>query len=275
MASRKRTRHIPSRNVVPKIVMVDMGFTVLVLKAGSVARHTVQVYREFGKIRQEVSDELLVREIHEARRLFDGTPETAKEREAYWLAINVRILDRLSVDPDRASRLAKDIRREFLNINHLTVSRLVLHMVRKIRHRGIPVVIASNATEAEAVEKLGHFKLLNEFDGIVTSAEAGFRKPNPDFFRFVLSLNGLPESSSFLHIGNSLFSDAGASILPGGEVWIIDRDGRYSPHSSEVKLDEQFSVEYATKVRANIANGRLRFAKQRTQLVEGIMARIS
>lgn len=254
-----------------RIATVDFGFTMVVLKAGSVQRHTVKVYREYGRIPDDVADETILATLAEVRRLFEGLPEITKQQEVYWNAVNREVLDRLSSQAHLASKLAKDVRKNFLSLDKLQASVTVRHMLRKLRRAGIPVIGATNATREEAYEKLDHFDLLKELDRLWTSEELGARKPDVRHWERILELEKLPRSTEVIHIGNSLFSDGGATELPKSKVHIIDKGGRYAPHSKDVVLDSQFTAERAAAVRRYIRTGRIRFANSRKQLADHVL----
>ena len=58
----------------------------------------------------------------------------------------------------------------------------VLESVRKMRARGIRVLLTTNQEHRRARYLMDGMKLGEEVDGIVYSAALGFRKPAPEFF---------------------------------------------------------------------------------------------
>ena len=60
----------------------------------------------------------------------------------------------------------------------------VLSDIRTARRRGIPVYLATNQEHMRADYLMQKMGLCDEVDGIVYSAEAGHKKPNPEFFAF-------------------------------------------------------------------------------------------
>lgn len=259
-----------SRHRLPEAALFDMGGTVLVMRAGSMRKHTIAIYRTYGRIPDDVSDEEILRTIAGVRRLFEGLPEMDSRSEVYWNVVNTEILRRLVGDHHASSR-ARMVRKHFLGIESLQLSRTVRHMMRMLRQRGVRILVATNATREEAETRMSHFGLMKEIDGLHTSEEIGIRKPNPAYWERILTDEGFHRGTHFLHIGNSLHSDSGAAALPNGSVHIIDKFGRYSPHDADVHLNEQFSDTWAETVRGYISSGRVRFSKSRAELVARVL----
>jgi 2-haloalkanoic acid dehalogenase type II len=66
--------------------------------------------------------------------------------------------------------------------------------------------------------------LASEIDGVVTSASAGARKPDPAIFDPALEIAGVaPEEA--MHVGDTAGEDVAAARAAGIRVLLIDRDG--------------------------------------------------
>ena len=90
-------------------------------------------------------------------------------------------------------------------------------------YRGLTRVCVSNWDSAlpEVLERTG---LAPAIDGVVTSASAGARKPDPAIFAPALEIAGCsPEEA--LHVGDTADEDAEAARAAGIRVLLIDRDG--------------------------------------------------
>ena len=88
---------------------------------------------------------------------------------------------------------------------------------------GMPRVCVSNWDCAlpDVLERCG---LASEIDGVVTSASAGARKPDPAIFAPALEIAGVaPEDA--LHVGDTAGEDVAAARAAGIRVLLIDRDG--------------------------------------------------
>jgi putative hydrolase of the HAD superfamily len=98
--------------------------------------------------------------------------------------------------------------------------------------RGMTVVVASN-WDIGLHEVLGRLGLAAVLDGIVTSAEAGARKPAGAVFARALALAAArPEEA--IHVGDSLEEDVIGARRAGIEPVLLSRDGHASPDQVRV-----------------------------------------
>lgn len=90
-----------------------------------------------------------------------------------------------------------------------------------LRERGVALVCVSNwdYALAEVLERCGLGELL---DGVVTSAGAGARKPDPAIFAPALALAGC-EPSEALHVGDTPDQDLAGAAAAGIEALLIVR----------------------------------------------------
>lgn len=94
--------------------------------------------------------------------------------------------------------------------------------LQTLRDRGLTLVCVSNwdCSLPEVLERIG---LGGLFDGVVTSALAGTRKPDPAIFAPALELAGCRPAEA-LHVGDS-DDDLAAAEAAGIEALLIDRSG--------------------------------------------------
>jgi putative hydrolase of the HAD superfamily len=100
------------------------------------------------------------------------------------------------------------------------------------------IVVVSNwdLSLADVLARVGLAPLL---DGVVTSAQAGARKPDPAIFLRALALaDARPERC--LHVGDSLAEDVAGARAAGIEAVLLDRSGTRRPDGVRVitSLDE-------------------------------------
>jgi putative hydrolase of the HAD superfamily len=95
------------------------------------------------------------------------------------------------------------------------------------RRRDLRVVVASNwdCSLHEVLERLGLAALL---EGIVTSAQAGARKPAPAVFERALALAGVGPARA-IHVGDTIDEDVAGARGAGIEPVFLSRDGRAAP----------------------------------------------
>ncbi len=78
-----------------------------------------------------------------------------------------------------------------------TVDQDVLGFIRQVRAAGLPVALATNATDAEH-EELAALGLVEELDAVVNSAEVGVAKPAPEFYTAACAAVGVPPRGCLL-----------------------------------------------------------------------------
>jgi putative hydrolase of the HAD superfamily len=92
-----------------------------------------------------------------------------------------------------------------------------------LRDRGLSLVCVSNwdCSLSEVLARCGVSELL---DGVVTSAEVGAGKPDPEIFAAALALAGC-EPQEALHVGDTPEEDAEGAAAAGIPYLLVDREG--------------------------------------------------
>jgi len=95
--------------------------------------------------------------------------------------------------------------------------------LKTLKARGFRLVVVSNwdVSLHSVLERLG---LARSLDGVVTSAEAGARKPSPEIFRRALEVAGASAADA-IHVGDSLEDDVAGARRAGIEPVLLRRDG--------------------------------------------------
>ncbi|MEO8093007.1 MAG: HAD-IA family hydrolase [bacterium] len=93
----------------------------------------------------------------------------------------------------------------------------------RLRELGLRLVCVSN-WDCSLPGVLAGCGLRHLFDGVVTSAEAGARKPDPAIFEPALELAGC-EPAEAIHVGDTPAEDLEAARAAGIRALLIDRDG--------------------------------------------------
>jgi putative hydrolase of the HAD superfamily len=94
--------------------------------------------------------------------------------------------------------------------------------LQELRGRGLTLIVVSNwdCSLETVLEACGLRPML---DGVVSSAGAGSRKPEPEIFRAALELAGCaPEEA--LHVGDTPDEDAAGARAAGVRALIVDRE---------------------------------------------------
>jgi putative hydrolase of the HAD superfamily len=93
----------------------------------------------------------------------------------------------------------------------------------ELRARGLRLVCVSNwdISLPDVLERCG---LREPFEGIVSSAGAGARKPDPAIFETALEVAGA-QAEEALHVGDTPEEDVAGARAAGIRVLLLDRDG--------------------------------------------------
>jgi putative hydrolase of the HAD superfamily len=102
----------------------------------------------------------------------------------------------------------------------------------RARERGQRLVVVSNwdVSLHDVLQRVGLRRLL---DGVLTSAEAGFRKPSARIFERALALAGVSAAEA-IHVGDNLEEDVAGARAAGIEPVLISRDGKPGPQGTRV-----------------------------------------
>ncbi len=95
------------------------------------------------------------------------------------------------------------------------------------RALGLRLVVVSN-WDVSLHAVLRSLGLAPALDGILTSAEAGARKPSPAIFARALRLAGVPAAAA-IHVGDSLQEDVAGARSAGIEPVLLSRGGAPGP----------------------------------------------
>jgi putative hydrolase of the HAD superfamily len=95
------------------------------------------------------------------------------------------------------------------------------------RDRGLRRVVVSN-WDVSLHDRMRELDLTPMLDGILTSAEAGARKPSPSIFERALRLAGVSAAEA-IHVGDSIDEDVAGARGAGIEPVLIRRDGTPGP----------------------------------------------
>ena len=100
----------------------------------------------------------------------------------------------------------------------------VPEVLARLRAGGLRLVVASN-WDASLDIVLDRVGLLDAVDAVVSSAAAGFAKPDPRLLQSALLLAGAAPHEA-LHVGDGFREDVGAALGAGVRPVLLARDGR-------------------------------------------------
>lgn len=99
------------------------------------------------------------------------------------------------------------------------------------RRRGLRLFVVSN-WDASLPDTLSRAGLIGLVDGVVTSARAGVRKPDPAIFEQALALAEVTPAQA-LHVGDSPVEDIDGARAAGLRAVLVRRDGSPGPAGVE------------------------------------------
>ena len=102
---------------------------------------------------------------------------------------------------------------------HLRLYAGASELLRSLRQQG-KVLLLSNAQALFTRPELAELGIADAFDGVYLSSEAGFKKPDPRFFRLALEREGL-EARDCLMIGNDPLCDGAGARRAGLDACVI------------------------------------------------------
>ena len=114
-----------------------------------------------------------------------------------------------------------------------------LTLLKQLKANGYKMAACTNGSLATQTGRLAVSGIAGFFDcGIYISEKIGFKKPDPQFFEFILGAIGIENKSEVLVIGDSLSSDIAGAVASGLDccfVGQIDTD--------ELKIVPTYSVK--------------------------------
>jgi putative hydrolase of the HAD superfamily len=153
-------------------------------------------------------------------------PEASRD-EASFLALRVRVHSRrlaaAGVNGTVAEAIAAGVDTLEADPSRYVVYEDVVPALEALGRMGVQCVVVSNHVWRlpEVVRGLG---LGARFEGVITSARAGYRKPLPRIFEQALALTGIPPEETVM-VGDTLSHDVHGAERLGIHGVLIDRDG--------------------------------------------------
>lgn len=103
----------------------------------------------------------------------------------------------------------------------------------RLRRRGLALLVVSN-WDISLHERLDELGLTPQLDAVLTSAEAGARKPSPAIFQQALELAGA-NAVEAIHVGDSVEEDVAGAVAAGIEpVLVVRGRGQCPPGVREI-----------------------------------------
>ena len=118
-----------------------------------------------------------------------------------------------------------------------------LDLLKRLKEKGYKMAAGTNGSLAVQTGRLTVSGIAGFFDcGIYVSEKIGFKKPDPQFFEFILRAIGIENKSEILVIGDSLSSDIAGAVAAGLDCCFVGtkatEEPKVTPTYSANSLDE-------------------------------------
>ena len=147
---------------------------------------------------------------------------TESEREAFFAEYERLVLQGCGVDVpvEVAGRIWRRLKKEQYGFAPFEDS---IPTLEALRQRGVMVGMISNI-DHPGDQLASNVGLAEHLDIVVTSAEVGVAKPNPEIFWAALERAGA-EPGEAMHVGDQPASDVAGAVRAGIAPVLLDRDG--------------------------------------------------
>lgn len=206
-------------------ILFDVGATLL--------HPCPSVEETFARIAGERGHGLTVQDVephmpameafYEAEYLRDGDFWCSHEGSvAIWLDQYRYLSHALGIVQD-AEGMAQAVHEAYRRADHWQPYPDVLPCLKGLKEEGAVLAVVSN-WDAELESLLRDLRLLPYFDLVISSANVGYRKPDPIIFELALERLNIA-SSNAIHVGDRPDADGDGASAAGIHPLIIDRDG--------------------------------------------------
>jgi putative hydrolase of the HAD superfamily len=178
---------------------------------------------------REVWVEYVIPEMNDPASTFVCSNDEDRE---WWWKYDQQVFTKLGITPARQREIFDEIYCFFANAEAWQLYPDTLESLDKLKAASFSLGIVSNWNSSlkKIVEGLN---LAQYFDFILSSAEAGWKKPSAKIFEMALKLTGL-ERSRVIHIGDTYQTDVLGARNAGIRGIMLDRRGSLQRHDHEV-----------------------------------------
>lgn len=208
-----------------KTVFFDVGSTLIDADPGiDGAFHEVAVRRGHELERAEVSVHLpAVNRFYEEEYLRDGDFWCSPEGSVEMYLDMYRYLSHLTGLGHDADGIAREVNESYCRPAHWRILDDVLPCLKELKRRHLRLGIVSNwSSNLESL--IRGLRMAPYFDEIVSSADVGYRKPNPMIFTIAMERMGI-EAGEAVHVGDRPDADGRGAEAAGIRPIIVDRAG--------------------------------------------------
>ncbi len=249
-----------------KGIIFDFGFTLFNFDNPSVEKYyecfkkgllkSIELLKEKQVWNDKISNELLLKKFankreqywREGRKTKKEFPTSLIYREVLESLQEENFVNKIDhLDEDTYEKLA-EMYHSFEQEEWKPFPKTKETLEKLSKYKNIKLAVLSNHPNHKMVENLlKEYELFTLFDAVVTSAEFGKRKPDPEIFFYTLQKMGLTENSECLVCGDDKYADVIGGDRAGMQTILCERKYKF-PFEREVDLPELITIDNISEI---------------------------
>jgi putative hydrolase of the HAD superfamily len=215
----------PSMKIVA--VLFDAAETLFTTR-GSVGEIYGDVARQFGSTTP--SSEIQAAFVRQFRH---SGPLAREDEKQWWKDVVFRVFSDVGMVRD-FDRFFEAVYNKFRDSQGWALFPETREVLEGLKARGLKLGVISNF-DSRVYSVMRSLEILQFFDAVTISSEAGYAKPHPEIFKTALRMLQVQGSRTVL-VGDSLDDDVEAAKLVGIHSVLLDRTGRHPEFDSAPKI---------------------------------------
>jgi putative hydrolase of the HAD superfamily len=202
-----------------RAVLFDAAETLFTTR-GSVGEIYATVARQYGSTATPESIQAAF-----VRNFRGAGPVSIEDQKEWWKDIVHRVFTEVGM-VENFDRFFDQVYDTFRNSQGWVLFPETREVLKELKTAGCKLGVVSNF-DARIYSVMESLSILEFFDAITTSSEAGFCKPDRQIFEAAVGALNTPASETVV-VGDSLRDDIEAGIRAGLHGILLDRTGRYA-----------------------------------------------
>jgi putative hydrolase of the HAD superfamily len=201
-----------------RAVLFDAAETLFTTR-GSVGQIYGSIARQYGST---ASDEAVQAAF--ARQFRGAGPLSIQDQKRWWRDVVYRVFSEVGM-VDNFDKFFDQLYDRFRDSEGWVLFPETVEVLTKLKSRSFKLGVISNF-DNRAYTVMRSLEILQFFDAVTLSSEAGYCKPDREIFEAAIRALGMPASEVLL-VGDSLQDDVEAGIRAGLSAVLIDRRNKH------------------------------------------------
>ncbi|MDR1083148.1 MAG: HAD family hydrolase [Coriobacteriales bacterium] len=210
-----------------KTVFFDVGNTLLT-PAVPESRVLVEVAAGLGvSVDEALVEQNMPRMYQRYEELYEADNSLWADEDravGIWLTMYEYLCGLIGV-PEYGAQIALLGYEKYLDPGHWALFDDVLPLLSTLKARGLSLGVISN-WDSSLKDIIDGKNIGSYFDVVISSAQVGLHKPQPEIFRLALEQAGATASEA-MHVGDHVQADVGGAAAVGIKPVLIDRDDKH------------------------------------------------